>query len=134
MNDEPDPPSDQELQIELSRTRTLLALDRTLLAWVRTSLTLIGFGFTLAKFVHDLIAKGYLHGVDPEYPRQLGISMMVLGIVGLLGGAFDYLRTVKKLRTAVAMSPWSASLFVSILLAVISVLLMVSLVTNLSPH
>ena len=72
----------QTLRTELSRTRTVLALNRTLIAWIRTSLTLIASGFTLARFVHDLIGAGTLHGIDPRYPRQLGITLLTLGIAG----------------------------------------------------
>jgi putative membrane protein len=124
--------SAQEIQVELARTRTLLALDRTLLAWVRTSISLIAFGFTLAKFVHDLILSGSLHGVDAHYPRHLGITLMVLGIAGLLGGAYDHWRSVKRLKSATDMSLCSTALVVTLFLAVIGVLLMISLVSDLN--
>jgi putative membrane protein len=120
------------LQEELALTRTVLALDRTLLAWVRTSLSLIAFGFTLARFVHDLIISGALHGVDARYPRDLGLTLMVLGIAGLLGGSFDHWRAVKKLKPDFAIGAWSASLMVALILVVISVMLMVNLMTGLN--
>jgi putative membrane protein len=119
------------LQEELALTRTVLALDRTLLAWIRTSVSLIAFGFTLARFVHDLIMSGSLRGVDAQYPRHLGVILMVLGVCGLLGGAFDHWRAVKKLKPDVAIAAWSASLLVSLILVVVSVLLMFNLLTNL---
>src|SRR5262249_54924819 len=134
MSEELKQPSGQEIQIELARIRTLLALDTTLLAWIRTSLTLIAFGFTLASFVRDLIAKGYLRGDDPEYPRNLGISMMALGVAGLLGGALDYVRSVRRVGTGVAMSVWSASLVVTLLVVLISVLLTANLLSHLKPE
>jgi len=134
MSEELNQPSGQEIQIELARIRTLLALDTTLLAWIRTSLTLIAFGFTLASFVRDLIAKGYLRGDDPEYPRNLGISMMALGVVGLLGGALDYVRSVRRVGSGVAMSVWSASLVVTLLVVLISVLLTLNLLSHLKPE
>ncbi len=126
--------SDPQIQLELAITRTLAALDRTLLAWIRTSLTLIGFGFTLAKFVHSLIAAGSLHLADSKYPRELGITLMVLGITGLLAGAFDYWRSVKQLRNTLPISYWSTTLIVSLILAVVSIMVMVSLLNNLSPY
>src|SRR5262249_15979679 len=113
--------------------RTALALDRTLLSWVRTSLSLIGFGFTLARFLHDLVSKGYLHGVEPEGPRQLGILMMILGVAGLLAGSFDYYRCVRRLKNTISISTWSSSLVVTLLLAFLSILLMFSLLNNLNP-
>lgn len=132
MNEGIHSPSLQEVQAELAHTRTVLAMDRTLLAWIRTSLSLMAFGFTLAKFVHSLIEAGTLRGIDVRYPRNVGITLMVLGITGLLCGVFDYWRSVKRLRGAVAVSPWSASLVVALLLAVVSVLLMIDLVADLS--
>jgi putative membrane protein len=121
----------RETQLELAQTRTSLALDRTLLAWVRTALTLIGFGFTLARFVHDLIAKGYLHGVNVDYPRQLGFCMMGLGVVSLLAGAYDYQTSARKLGTAIKMPLWSASFVISLLLALVGVSLMCNLLSSL---
>lgn len=126
-------PSAQDIQVELARTRTLLALDRTLLAWIRTSLTLIAFGFTLAKFVHDLIAIGSLHLIDAKYPRELGITLMVLGIIGLLAGAIDYWRSARRLSGTISVSYWSASLVVSLIVALVSIYIVSSLLTNLRP-
>jgi putative membrane protein len=133
MNDELHKPAAPEIQVELARTRTLLALDRTLLAWVRTSLSLIAFGFTLAKFVHDLIGNGSLHGIDVHYPRHLGVTLMVLGITGLLAGAFDYWRAVKRLKASVDMPTLSTSLILSLLIAAIGTFLMFNLLADLRP-
>ena len=124
-------PPASEIQVELARTRTLLALDRTLLAWIRTSLSLLAFGFTLAKFVHDLVGHGLLHGIDTHYPRHFGLSLMILGITGLLAGAFDYWRAVKRLRASVDMPDWSTSLIMSLCIAAIANFLIVSLLADL---
>lgn len=133
MSEEVHPQTVQQIQTELARTRTVLAMDRTLLAWVRTSLSLIAFGFTLAKFVHDLIVSGALHSANSASPRHLGISLMFLGIIGLLGGAYDHHRSVKRLNAAVDISVWSSSLVVALVLAALSTYLMVNLLSNLSP-
>ena len=134
MNNDKTQGSIQEAQVEMARTRTVLALDRTLLAWVRTALSLIAFGFTLGRFVHDLIVAGTLHGIEAQYPRMLGVTLMVLGILALLAGAFDHWRSVKRLNVAVTMSVWSASLIVAIIIAIMGTLLMINLVTDLSPQ
>jgi putative membrane protein len=119
----------QNLQVEMARTRTLLALDRTLLAWIRTSLALLGFGFTLARFVHDLIASKALPSLPHtvQSPKQLGLTLMVLGICGLLFGSFDHWNSVKQLRGDVKISAWSASLVVALFLAMLSLFLMFDL-------
>jgi putative membrane protein len=119
-----------EIQLELARTQTSMALDRTLLAWVRTSLSLIGFGFTLAKFVHDLILTGYLRGVDPESPRILGYGMMTLGILGLLGATVEHVASVKRIRAPLGISVWSSALVLTLILAGIGLLLILGLLKD----
>lgn len=132
MSDETPNLSSPNMQAEMAMTRTVLAMDRTLLAWVRTSLSLNAFGFTLARFVHDLIRAGSIHGVDAWLPRQLGVTLMVLGIAGIICGSIDYKRSVKRLQFAIQGSGWSASLVVAVLLAVISILLLMSLLSDLN--
>ena len=131
MSEEVHPQNVQQVQVELARVRTALALDRTLLAWVRTSTSLIAFGFTLAKFVHDLIVSGALRSANSASPRHLGIALMMLGILGLIGGAYDHHRSVKRLNASVDISVWSSSLVVALVLAVLSTYLMCNLLINL---
>jgi len=119
--------------LELSNIQATLALDRTLLSWVRTSLTLIGFGFTLARFVYDLIEKSELKGVQSTYPREIGIALMILGVSTLIGGAFEYVRFRKKLQKGGQASFWSVSLAVTIILALLTVFLMTGLLLELKP-
>jgi len=121
-----------ESQLEMARMRTLLAMDRTLLAWVRTSISLCAFGFTLAKFVHVLIQNGSLQGTNAAYPKHLGLVLMLLGVSGLLGGAFDYWRSINRLKKMVDMPTATTALIVSLLLAFISVSLMICLIRDLN--
>ncbi len=123
----------QPTSIELSTIQATLALDRTLLAWVRTSLTLIGFGFTLARFVYDLVQKGVLQGVQSNYPREIGFGLMILGVATLIGGALEYVRFSKKLQGSSRSSIWSVSLVVTIILALLAMLLMWGLAAELKP-
>jgi putative membrane protein len=119
-----------DFQTRLALTRTAAALDTTLLAWVRTSLSLIGFGFGLAKFVHDLLLNKYLVGVDAETPRVLGLGMMMLGVLSLVGGALEHVRCVKRLQMTTATSAWSAAFIVTLVMAIIGVLLVLSLLVK----
>lgn len=130
MTAEPHQPSVQQTQTELAAMRTVLALDRTLLAWVRTSLSLNAFGFTLAKFVHSLVIAGNLH-IDAQCPRLFGITLMALGILGLLFGIFDYRRSVSRLQNSVKIPSMSSSLFLSVLLVIVSILLMIDIIVGL---
>lgn len=113
---------------EMAIIRTTLALDRTLLAWVRTSLTLIGFGFTLARFVHDMMNKGSLAGVQVTYPRQIGLGLMAMGVATLVGGAWEYITMRKKLVGEFAGPRLSVSLIVAILLALLGTGMIIGLI------
>jgi len=115
---------------ELAKVRTTLALERTLLAWIRTGLTLIGFGFTLSKFMHDMISTGHFQ-TTIHYPREVGIIMMVLGIIGLTGGIFDYRRRMKRVHDGVESPVWTAAFMVSVVLVALSVYMMISLVIGI---
>jgi uncharacterized membrane protein YidH (DUF202 family) len=129
--------SNSNLQVELAKVRTSLALDRTLLAWIRTSLTFITFGFALAKFMAELQREGHFHVFGPEKldsPKALGLVLMMLGFAGLLGGALDYWRIVKRLdNTHIAVSPLSPSFIVAIVLSAITLFLMVTLALQTTP-
>ena len=104
---------------EMALVRTVMALDRTLLAWIRTSLTLIGFGFTLARFVHDMMKQGPFAGVHGAYPREIGVGLMAMGVVTLIGGAWEYVAVRKRLHLEKACSSCPVSLIIAILLAVL---------------
>jgi len=123
-------------QSELARIRTSLALDRTLLAWIRTALTFITFGFTLAKFVTQATWQHYLHGDQCVYldsPKGLGLTMMLLGVMGLIGGAIDHWQTARKFKnTELAVTLWSASFLVAVALALLSISLMIILLIKIT--
>ncbi|MBA3857883.1 MAG: hypothetical protein C0507_13345 [Cyanobacteria bacterium PR.3.49] len=117
-------------QLELAKLRTSLALERTLLAWIRTGLTLIGFGFTLSKFMHDMIKTGHFQATL-HYPREVGIAMMALGIIGLGGGVMDYRRRMIRVHDGVESPVWTAAFMVSVVLLALSVYVMISLVIGM---
>lgn len=124
----------QKLQVEMARTRTVLALERTLLAWIRTSLTLVAFGFTLAKFVGGLVKQGHIQGIaaqDLDSPRNLGLMMMILGVLGLAGGTVSYFRSAKRLESTQALI--SAPFLTAIVLGIITICLVVLLVLKEVP-
>jgi putative membrane protein len=84
----------EDPSVELSSNRTSLSFDRTrmsadgnLMSTVRTSLSLIGFGFTIYQVL------GKASGVLPrasETGRNLGLAMLVLGLVVLATGIAGY--------------------------------------------
>lgn len=119
--------------MELARVRTMLSYDRTLLAWIRTSLSLIAFGFTLARFVHDMMVSGTLRFLEPHYPREVGLTLMMLGIGGLIAGVVNHYHSVRVLRSVVPVSPWSASMVVALVLAMVGVLMIINLCSSFRP-
>ena len=114
---------------KLAELRTALSLDRTLLAWIRTSITFIGFGFTLARVVHDLIQKGFLISVNPDYPRHLGFALIALGLLSLMAGCWEHIKLAKQLPAV--RSIWSVSLVTSIALITLTLMMLLALVTDL---
>lgn len=130
MSDEAAQVGKTDLGLELAKMRTSLALERTLLAWIRTGLTLIGFGFTLSKFMHDMIRTGHFQSTL-NYPREVGIAMMALGIIGLTGGIFDYRRRLKRVHEGIDVPLWTAAFMVSVVLVALSVYVMISLVIGM---
>jgi len=77
---------------ELAIDRTLMAASRSLMAWVRTGLSMIGFGFTIYKFLSNE-AQGLVRD-----PRNVGLFLIVLGIVSIVFGGIEYMQTVGDLR------------------------------------
>jgi len=82
----------------LAIERTILAADRTMLAWVRTAVSLITFGFTIFKILQYLQEKAAVTIVKAGTPRNLGIFMILVGIVPLLMAMIQYRHTLKRLQ------------------------------------
>jgi putative membrane protein len=88
---------EMKLGDRLAVERTILAADRTLLASVRTSMSFIGFGFTIYKILQQLQKSGVATLVREQTPRNLGIFMILGGIVPLALSMFQYKRIVTRL-------------------------------------
>ena len=78
--------------------RTLPAYERTQIAWVRTALALISFGFAISTFF------SYLREQQGERatvlsPRAVGITMIVIALIGLTLATWRQQRAVKLLRS-----------------------------------
>jgi len=81
--------------------RTQMALQRTLMAAVRTSVSLIGFGFTVAQFFEKLMRSTPVEGahLGPDAPRNLGLTLIVAGVISLIGFTWQYHRSIRRLST-----------------------------------
>ena len=89
---------DLKMSDKLALERTVLAADRTMLAWVRTAVSLISFGFTIFKVLQYVQEKAVVSVVRTETPRNLGIFMILVGIVPLLMAMVQYRHTLKRLQ------------------------------------
>src|SRR6516162_11772124 len=88
---QPDP------RVQLAFERTFLAYERTRIAWVRTALALITFGFAIAKFFAYMRQQ---HGESATLltPREVGLIMILIGLVGLILANLHQRRAIKSLR------------------------------------
>lgn len=103
--------------------RTQLALDRTTLAWVRTTLAMASFGFGMVAFFRTIQQRS----PSPETIRlhrgaiRMGTALLLLGIIAALLAALYHWFTLRTLRRGdtPALTPWSLSVALAILTAVI---------------
>jgi putative membrane protein len=83
---------------DLAVERTRLAHDRTLMAWVRTAASLISFGFTIYKFFQYMREQGQPVRERLFGPREFALSLIALGLVGLVLATIQNRRGMKVLR------------------------------------
>ena len=89
--------AEEDPRVRLAFERTLVAYERTQIAWVRTALALISFGFAIAKFfVYMRETQGSAATVLT--PRAVGLTMIVIGLVGLILANWQLRRAIQSLR------------------------------------
>ncbi len=116
------PPSAPD-QAKLALERTVLAHERTLMAWVRTATSMIAFGFTLYKFFFYLQEQEPAKHVEQLLgPRTYGLIMMGIGVFTLAVAAWQHRLQMKRLRAQNAEAPFSLSLVLAVLIAVLGIL------------
>jgi len=105
MNPSPDNSASKDRGTALAEERTDVALDRTrmaaertLMAWIRTTLSMISFGFTIYKFFQYLQQTGTAAGWRPQAPRNLGLSLVILGTGMLVLAIVQHWVFLKRLR------------------------------------
>jgi putative membrane protein len=127
----------------MSFQRTRMSADRTTMSVMRTSLSLIGFGFTIFQFFQKLRDAGTL--AHAAAPRNFGITLVLLGILMLIGGIiyhvqFMYgLREERKEMTAAGLIhaeskfPPSLTLITAVLLLLVGLVAIVSMIFRIGP-
>jgi len=127
----------------MSFQRTRMSADRTLMSVIRTSLSLIGFGFTIFQFFEKMKLAGAL--AHAAAPRNFGITLVLLGILMLIGGIIYHLQFMLGLRhereamTAAGLIhgeshfPVSLTLITAIILLMIGIVAIVSMLFQVGP-
>jgi uncharacterized membrane protein YidH (DUF202 family) len=93
--------SGERTEMSMRRTgmsihRTRMSADRTLMSVIRTALSMIGFGFTIYQAFQKLQEAHVLN--QAHAPRNFGLTLIVLGVVLLIGGIVNHMRFALELR------------------------------------
>jgi putative membrane protein len=111
--------------------RTRLSLERTLMSWIRTAVALIGFGFTIVQFFQRLSdMEGVKPALHPDLPRNLGLALILTGILALLVALWQYRAFIAYMRNRdfLPLAGIDISHLKSPLFAVAAVLLLIGIV------
>ena len=112
-----------EERTDLAYERTLIAAERTLMAWIRTALSMIGFGFSIFKFFQYMpeeLEGGHIR--NPQAPRNLGLSLIVLGTLALTAAAWQHWNFLKEIQTPTKRRALSISFMVAIAVILIGLI------------
>ncbi|MCA0986753.1 YidH family protein [Guptibacillus algicola] len=103
------------------RVQQLLANERTFLAWIRTSIAIIGIGF-LAASLHFTRTAG--ERADDQIVVMISFTSLLFGLLTMVGGAFQFYRTRKKiLNFEVPSSTWVVIFLIVIVLLIIALII-----------
>jgi putative membrane protein len=123
-----------EERTDLALQRTIIASERTLMAWIRTAISMIGFGFTIYKFFQyqaEEIAAGNIK--RPQAPRNLGMSLIALGTLGLAAAAWQHRRFLNEIGATHHKHFWSISFIVAIAVILIGIITLYGVVLRQGP-
>jgi len=130
MDQEAIKPEELKLSDRLALERTLMAADRTILAWVRTSISFIGFGFTIYKVLDSLVkTQPGAMLIKDQTPRNIGILLILSGVIPMIFIMFDYFRGLKRLGRSEGLyrNPY---LIVAGIVVLLGVYLFITIVVN----
>jgi putative membrane protein len=107
---------------DLAVERSVMAAERTLMAWIRTALSMIGFGFTIYKFFQykaEDLAAGIVR--RPNAPRNLGLSLITVGTLGLMAAAWQHRAFLKQIGASQKRHTVSVSFVVAMAIVLIGI-------------
>ncbi len=113
---------------QLSVERTVMAADRSLMAWVRTALSLISFGFTIYKFLEYARPEVTNKVIENDSsPKAIGLYLIGVGILCLIFGNIENVKTIKNLQKHFVISRPHYSLIMSGFVALFGIVLFLSI-------
>ncbi len=90
--------------------------------WVRTSITISALGFTVYRLLEDEEAKGMSNSFLPVSPSEVGLIMLLIGLIWATNQHLVTLEKVKRQYTVYQKMPTSISLMQSY--AIIAIILL----------
>jgi putative membrane protein len=114
-----------------------LANERTFLAWIRTSVAIMGFGFVVVKFslfikqISLVLADKQAVLPGKGYSSEIGTLLVGLGVFIALFSYLRYRITEKQLINRAYKPSLLPSLFITVAIAIIGILLVIYLIPGL---
>jgi putative membrane protein len=122
-----------ERNTKLAMQRTRLGAERTLMAWVRTSLSMISFGFTIYKFLQDMV-KLETTKMSDRGPRNFGLALVGLGTAAVIVASIQYWKRMRELRDdSSGRAVFPLALFVAAAISLLGLLAFFSIVLQTGP-
>lgn len=115
----------------LAYERTILAQERTLMASIRTSVSLISFGFTIAKFFHDLKSIGSLNHISNISSKNVGFWLVFIGTAYIFFFSIQHQFILHSLRVKGIKKRISFTFILSIVIGIGGVLLLTSFYSDI---
>lgn len=114
-----------------------LANERTFLAWIRTSIAIMGFGFVVVKFalfikeISLVLTNKRTSLPGKGYSTQIGVLLVAVGAFTALYAYWRYRVTEKQLLNKSYKPSYIPSLFLTLALVIVGILLVMYLIPGL---
>ena len=114
---------------KLAFDRTRAAYNRSMQATVRTGTTLITFGFSVYKFF-ELERTGRAPLAQFIGPREFALVAILLGVLSIILGMYEYRRDMGQVRAQYPESPRSSAGFVAGMTLILGLLALIAVLVR----